>query len=351
MTAEIDLFRLIVRTMLGIREQKIWHLLSAGSIDWKKFKELITYHNITPFVYLALRDFDSFLPHDLKELLRNDYYCSLVHAQGIWHEFLKISTAFEQKEIVLVPIKGTAFLGDIYTQMPVRPMIDMDLLVEERQLLKAESILNDLGYGKKLHGHKEEYWRNSQCHLIFGKKQPPKGPCIELHWGIDFKRRGRVILPELWSRIRKVNAAGRVIKLLSPEDTLFSLSLHNRRYGRTLCLKNVCDLILVLYKYGHDFDWGYVLEQSRKYDLCATVFFILQQARLLSEVPLPPSLEKDLKISAWKKKLIQQFIEKNTFLLNKKMSNKDFYLRSHFLLYDSFWEPIDYIIHIPKESS
>lgn len=349
MTSEINLIKLIIRTMIGSKKERIGNLLSPKSINWERFKDLIIYHELTPFVYLALKSSDSFLPQELERFLENNYYCALVRCQNLWQEFLRISRAFEQARVNLVPIKGVALLGDIYTQMPIRPMTDTDLLVKEGDLLKAESIFYDLGYRKELYGLKEEYWRKSQCHITFYKKKEAKAPFVELHWGLDFKRRNRFILSELWERIREINVNGKSIKLLSPEDTFFSLTLHNRRFGRTLCLKNAYDTILLLDKYNHKFDWDYVLEASKIYDMRSTVYFILYQAKLLTETNIPEYVWKGLKLTIWKRRIIQRFIEKNTFLSNKDIQSKNLYLRSHFFLYDNLWEPIDYILNIPQE--
>jgi hypothetical protein len=349
MDSEINLIKLIIKVMAGIKEEKSKDLLNLNIINWERFKDLIIYHDLTPFAYLALKNSDSFLPQDLKEFLENNYYCALVRCQNLWQEFLRISTAFEQAKINLLPIKGMALLQNIYTQHPLRPMTDIDLLVKEGDLLKAEAIFCDLGYRKELYGLKEEYWRKNQCHITFYKKEDEKAPFIELHWGLDFKRKNRFILPELWERVRTINVDGRFIKVLSPEDTLFSLALHIRRFGRPLCLKNVYDLILLLSKYASNFNWDYVLSQSRKYNIYSTVFFILSQTKLLFELDIPGYVWEELNLPIYKRRLIQKFIEKNTFLVDKKMQSNSLYLKSHFLLYDSLWEPIEYILNIPQE--
>jgi len=60
---------------------------------------------------------------------------------------------------------------------------------------------------KELYGLKETYWRKNQCHIVFYKKIEEKNlPFVETHWGIDFKRKNRSILPELWGRIEAIGA-------------------------------------------------------------------------------------------------------------------------------------------------
>lgn len=126
--------------------------------------------------------------------------------------------------------------------------------------------------------------------------------------------------------------------LLSPEDTFFSLALHKRRFGRALSLKNVLDSALLLSKYKDKFDWDYIITNSNKQRMNATVFFMLSQIRFLLDMDMP--LIKKIAIAFWKKRLINRFIEKNTFSFPKLCLCKDIYTKTHFLLYDSIWEGI-----------
>ena len=345
---EAGLIILIARSTANEKE-KISELLNSKHIDWAKFKDLIIYHELTPFAYLALKEFDSLFPQGLYVLLRNSYYCSLMRCQRFWQEFLAISTAFERAQIKVLPIKGIALLEDLYFRYPVRPMVDIDLLVEEKEIQAAVEILNDIGYRKGLCAREEKYWREKQIHFDFCKKKAGENFLVELHWALDFKRKNRFVLPGLWERTRPIKAGERLIKLLSPEDTLFSLALHGRRFGKALCLKNVYDAVLLLSKYADTFDWDYCLKMSIKHELNSALFFMLCQVRLLSGKNIPERVWKRLRVSKFKRRVIRWFIEKNTFSSHMDKRGKSLYLMSHFLLYDSFWEPALYILNIPKE--
>ena len=269
-------------------DEGIGQLLSSQAINWQRVKELMIYHEVVPFAYVALKNCSSLLPQDLAGFLKNTYYCTFIRDGYLRQEFLKISDACTEKGIVLVPIKGIALLEDIYANRPLRSMTDIDVLIKEDDLSKAEAVFCDLGYRKELYGLREEYWRKNQCHIAFYKKEEEgKAPFVELHWSLDFKRKNRNILSELWSRIRGINLQGRILRLLSVEDTLFSLALHSRRLGKTLCLKNVYDAALILNKYTGNFDWDYVLRESEKSKMCSTIFFLLSQVMLLSDAPIP----------------------------------------------------------------
>jgi hypothetical protein len=153
----------------------------------------------------------------------------------------------------------------------------------------------------------------------------------------------------MFDRAREISMHNKNVKVLSPEDTFFSLALHQRRFGITLSLRNVCDMAMLLNKYSSKFDWNYVLSESKKSKVCSTIFFALYQSSFFFGTEIPAYVWKELNLSKCKKFLIRRFIEKNTFLPKQTSRNKNLYLKAHFLLYDNLWEPLDYILNIPQE--
>lgn len=367
MTPEAELVLAIAKEIVFDQKSNILDLIQKGSIDWSRFKEIIIYHGLTPFVYPILKDYLSLLPEDLNQTLKATYYYSLNHLLQLEQEFLVLYDVFRKRKITLIPIKGVALLEDLYSKYPVRSSADIDILVKEESLEEAIRVLEELGYKKNLEGLKEEYWRKKQYHFVFGPseeryslsdnsltEQTKKGlknhfHVVELHWDLDYRRYRRRLLPEMFGRLREFTIQGKKIKLLSFEDTFFALALHQRRFGTTLSLRNVCDMALLLNKYKSTFDWNYLLNESKKLKLCSTIYFALCQVDLFFKIGVPEYVWKGLNVHTLKKKIIQRFIEKNTFLPQLDMRAKSLYLKAHFLLYDNLWEPIDYILNIPYE--
>jgi len=351
MEPEALLTKLIIRCLVYDNKKDIIDLLNRYPINWDRFKDLILYHEVTPFAYLVFEKIDASIPDNFNLFLKNNYHRNLINSQQLWNEFLRITTSFDQEGITLLPIKGIALLPDLYEGKPVRPMRDIDLLFKERDIQAVLRLFDEMGYKEESYGLKNEYWRQNHYHVMFYKTKGHDKIFVEAHYGLDYKREGAHILSELWPRIREVKLFNNnLIKFLSPEDTFFSLTLHNRRFGRALCFKSIYDIILLLVKYKDIFDWDYVLAQSKKYRLNTTAFFALAQAGLVYDLDIPVFVQKELHIPGCKRALINNFIQKNAFSPRlKKKQKKLLYLKSHFLLYDSMLEPIRYIINIPKE--
>ena len=319
-------------------------------INWDKIKLLLLEHGIAPFVYPILDHFASLVHQELNEFLKSNYYLNLTQNLILHREFIRIASAFNKMNISVVPIKGIAFLQDIYAKSPIRPMVDMDLFVKEDELAQAQGVLEKCGYEKNLEGLLESYWRNNQCHIAFCKvaTNKPKNIHIDLHWGLDFKRKKRAILPQLWKHIRKVKVDNLQITLLSPEDNFFSLALHQRRFGKIINLKYALDTALIL-RNCRNFNWDYVVYESRRGKMCSCVFFMLAQTEYFLGINIPDPVKHGLGVSSFKQKVIRDFIAKNAFKFSNVNSLKKIYLGSHFLLYDSLMEPVEYILNIPKE--
>jgi len=347
---EVKFILLVAKEIVGnAKAGGIKDLINAQPIDWQRFKELIAYHELTPFAYIGLKKHNVNFPGHLNEFLKQSRYRCLIHSQYLWQEFIEIADVFEKARITLLPIKGLSLLEDIYSKQPFRPMVDIDILVKEEDLATADRLLQNAGYNKELSGLKEEYWRQKQCHITFRKRESKASALVDVHWALDFKRNRKKILPHLWERIREVQIRDKKIELLSPEDTIFSLALHSRRFGKMLCLKYICDIGLILNRYGANFDWDYLLKEARQGKMRTTIFFALSQMKLLLDAAIPQAIWKELRTPFWKRSLIHRFIEKDTFSATGNFSFNNLYLKSHFLLYDSFWEPIEYILNIPQE--
>ena len=320
-------------------------------IDWVLFEKFLFYHEVAPYVYTKIRPYINSLPQRLRGLLRNNYWHAIRDNILKDRECQRILKAFQDKETDVLPFKGASFLNDIYEEGLPRPMNDIDLLVSDKDYERAEDILQELGYQKRLGGLTEDYWRNKQCHITFFRVfKDSQYFVVDLHWGLDFKRNGRVVLPDIWKRTRDIEIIkGKKIRLLSPEDSLFSIALHQRRYGKVFTLKYMLDIKLLFRKYKDAFDLDYIVDSSQKGRMSSCLYFLVLQARLFFGPGDFDALLDRLPVSRFKRNLMERFI-------NDKMSSDSLvceykvnYLKIHFLLYDDYLEPVRYVINIPLE--
>ena len=348
---ELKLIQLTVNKIVrsGCVED-IESLLLGRAVNWDAFKELISYHELQPFAHIAFKQYQHLFPDEINKLLFNSYWGSLKNNLYKEKEYNIIYEAFVKNKIKIVPIKGVALIKDIYDDCPVRPMGDIDALIERSNYDASVKVLKDMGYEKDLERLNESYWLDEQCHVVFHKKTGIPYPVrLELHFRLDFKRNNKEILPSVWGRTRSTSLGAINTLLLSPEDTIFSLALHQRRFGKMFCLKYALDTALIIRKYKNTFDWNYVYSECDRHGLHSCLYFLFLQANLLLDGDAVIKEPEKLRVPAFKKAIMRRFVLKNigSVPLNKRV--KVNYLKSHFLLCDSFIEPVLYILNIPLE--
>jgi hypothetical protein len=354
MLLEERMVLLVARSLFGSNgEVRLDTALSNADIDWRTIRNYLNYHDLSSLAYSDLRKYSLISETEIKPL-ESAYYSCLFYNNLLWHEFMMITTILNENNIVFTPLKGIAFIAErLYEERSFsRPMCDIDLLIKNEDLGFVETTMNDLGYSKNTHGLKEDYWKKHHYQLSFFKKNQKISYSVEIHWGLDYKR-DIPLLPSLWKRVRRINAEGQDIYLLSPEDTIFGLALNQRSFGNTLSLKSVCDLAKLINKYASVLDWDYVIREATTGRMRTTLYFTLLQAHLLLNVKLPFSTLERLTVPKLKKMLIERFIIKNTFFSEQKVPNYEsgswLYLKQHFLLYDSYSEPVRFILDMPIE--
>ena len=325
-------------------------LLLNRTIAWPEFKRLVLYNGLASFMYITLKPFYSLLPEDIKEFLHTQYIYSLRNNIFKMQEYKVIYGTFQKEEIKVVPIKGIALLFDLYAERPIRHMSDIDILIQRKDYIKATEALQKIGYQKKLFGLTEEYWLTKQNHVSFIKSgKNPNILALDVHYYMDFKRNNKEILPFTWERNRLFELNGFKIELLSPEDTFFSLALHQRRFGNMFCLKYVLDAALIMQKYKNAIAWDYIKEMCRIYHLSSCLYFLLLQVNVVLDSKDFTAYTEDLPVPSHKKHIMRKFISDNINSYSLRQRIKDIYLKSHFLLYDSYYEPLVYILNIPLE--
>lgn len=331
-------------------------LIKYSNIRWEEFNRLIFYHELFSYGYAFFRELSEALPKEEAKLLSDKYYECVSYSFCLIEEFKRIAGMCNEQEIMCVPLKGTAFLMDnMYAEKSyLRPMGDIDILVRKADFPLVEAKMESLGYEKDPVGLKEGYWKNKGYHLGF-RRQGDDGfsYLVEVHWALDYPR-NRSMVSSLWERIHKVNVEGLPVCFLSPEDTLFSLALHQRRFGKMLCLKNSCDVAFLIGKYGSGLDWDYLLQEADAGEMRLTLYCMLMQAKILLDTPIPFFVLKELKVPGYKRWLIKQFILRYAFayglgLPGSKINIKSLYLKNHFLIYDTIWEPFIAALNAPKE--
>lgn len=347
MNPEAKIVKSLIKEIVdGTCKNRLYESINSPEVNWKKLQYSLSYNELAPFLYIIAKERGSLLPDIFFDYLKRNYYLCLSRYMILQDELLNILRKAKKENVLILPIKGFSYPEDYYKRFGFRPLVDIDLLIREENFKKGQSLLEDLGYRKYLLEGNEDYWQKEQCHLEFMKKIENDFIPAELHWALDFKRHKEEVIPDLWKRLKEIKFDNEEFFALSPEDTLFSLALHQRRFGKVFNLKYISDAGMILEK--ENLDWDYIYKTAYAGKIRVSLYFLLYQAQFVLDKDLEKYLSK-LKMPLWHRKLISKIVKRYIYS-PPDMSNLSYvYLICHLLLYDNITYPVKYAINIPIE--
>jgi hypothetical protein len=299
--------------------------------DWTELVDLAQKHGVTPLLHRGLkaRYADLEVPAPIQSRLRDAYRAAGIRNTRLFARLHGILKRFRDAGIDVVVLKGAHLAELVYEEVALRPMADVDLLVRAGDLRAATRLLREFGYeqpGQEGSGsprHQEPI----QEHMEIESFRKPGGLLLDIHYSVFIPGQAdKASIESVWCRVRAVRIGGAEALVLSPEDLLLHLCVHAAlNHGFDVRLVNVCDVPMVVDRYGDSFDWTTFWARSREWgaERAALVTFALAEKLLGWRRPpasqtsagLPPAVFDVVSVS---ERLL--FSESPTFTLFPQMA-------------------------------
>lgn len=257
--------------------------------DWEAVIHLAEAQHLLPYLDWKLST-GSKAEHPPEAIVSKIHQATLHYSTyGLWlfSHLTTILLALRQAGIAVIPLKGAYLGAQVYADLYLRPMGDIDLLIQESQLIRCDEVLIHLGYHPSRKAWIEGNYRQAHHHL------PPYRhswmPPIEVHWNIA--RIGNslnVPAPSLWESAHPCQIQGVPCMALSPEHLLIHLCLHagyaNRFRGG---LRSLIDLWEIMTRLGEQINWPSLIEQADAWGAtkCVALMFALAEKTLHLSIP------------------------------------------------------------------
>jgi hypothetical protein len=235
--------------------------LLQGGLDWQRVLRLAVFHGVTPQLVEAFRNLDcAGVPPNVNRSLSEYWYLQTSHSLFLASELRRVTEGLAQESIRFATFKGPSLAATLYGDFALRESNDIDIIVEKKQVAKAESILDSLGY-KPAYGSQSfrDTFLAYQRQFAFVRQAPML--VIDLHW--DFTR-AHVPFPitpaEIWSGAERIEIGGHLVPTLGRNDLALFLAGHGAKEGWR-SLGWVCDFAMFLEKYP-DLDWASLLHRA-----------------------------------------------------------------------------------------
>ena len=285
------------------------NLVVHSGTEWEALIDLASKNEVSQMLFTALRTKQITPPPIIDDRIRNIHLASVIQNSKRYHDLAQILQAFESAAVTVVPVKG-AWLGEeVYSNIALRVMGDIDLWVDRSEIEAARTTMQSLGYASE--GNRDDRPRALQEEVL-GEIQFFKSgsPMIELHWtnfpGEWLRHVSQIDEKLIWQRTLPYK--GNYIRQLSAEDAIIHISIHlavNHQMSMS-GLRTLIDIDTLRRKLT--VDWTILALRAREWHVVTPLWLVLSLLGCIfgdSENKLPL---KELQPSVLRRWLLEKFV-------------------------------------------
>ena len=321
-------------------------LINSG-VDWNSLLKMATENKVITLFYhnlLSINNqiFPQIINNNLKKYLRSNNIKNKILTQ----ELIRLINLLKNQNIQAIPFKGSILAVSAYGNLALRQFVDIDILVEKKNIWQARELLLNEGYHNKENLTQEQEIAQLESRYVkaYTYYSPNKGVEIEIHWKL---RADYTLFPinyqQLWQEKTYFCLDNQNILCLCPEDEFLYLCVHGCG-DRWKNLAQICDLAAFIVSHK-ELNWAKLLAKAKQVNCQTRLLLSLALTQNLLEIELPSFIqEKIVKNSQiiW----LNKWVVKNLFSQAEKQDNDSFLDQAIFdlKLLDRFQDQIQYII-------
>jgi hypothetical protein len=258
--------------------------------EWDELALVAEHQLLTGILYHRLRILSGkfTLPEDLDARLHQAYIGLIATNMHIIRYTGQILRAFQARGLDVIGLKGIYLLDNVYENIGLRLLTDVDLLVKVGDLGAVVTCLKGLGYHTKTWFDPHDDNRDLM-HVAPMINQA--GLMIELHWRISFEEDPFAFsIDGLWERAIPARIAGVEVLALSVEDLILHLCFHTSYHHVFLSgLRDLYDIREVIQQRQDEIDWKALIRRAEAAgaDRVLALTFSLMERALAFPVPDP----------------------------------------------------------------
>jgi hypothetical protein len=274
-------------------------------IDWNSFLERARENGVSAIISLRLNEAKNLfpdVPSVISEELKKDYYLNAAKNTLIFEELRKVLKAFKEDGLQVIVLKGAALASTVYKNLALRPMTDVDLLVNQEDLLLADERLKVLGYMPSDRSANDINFFPSYLTSLDYRNSSQNSPSFHVHWHFvnstvpNESYINYVKMENIWRDAEKADIAGVETLVMAPHHLIIHLSEHALRVSHSaskLCY--FCDLNEAVNFCGSRLDWNKLVDESFKFYLNRMVYLGLYFTSQFLDTRIPEDVLSKLR--------------------------------------------------------
>jgi hypothetical protein len=278
--------------------------------DWESLVDWALRFKVGGLFYREIksRNFPTeLIPVDARNRLREAYRNRATINTSLFFDALKVLKTLADNQLPVIALKGLSLARNIYGDIALRPMNDIDLLVKEEDLVMTGRILLTLGY--------TQYFPAWESMIKTFRHLPPftnnRGAIIELHQNIvNPDSPIKVDLDGLWERSCLIIVDNVEVRAFSPEDLFLHLCIHAYHHLQTgMDLIPLCDIAGLIKTSADKIDWQIVIERATRWGGQKCVYLMLLLVRELLGAAPPDAIMSEIKPDDYQSVFLDKTLE------------------------------------------
>jgi hypothetical protein len=287
--------------------------LVENGIKWQTLINLSETHKLTQFLYQNLKTGSpDLVPLDVMQQLHKIYASRAQFILYLTGELVSLVKAFSADRIPILPYKGPVLANQVYKNLALRPIIDLDILVPIDDISRAKKLLLDKGYQLSwpempLSSAQEKAHIRSKYNYQFIDHD--RNITLELHWGVTPRYFSFPSSREwLWQDLHTITLGGIPMSAFSIEKLLLILCVHggNHLWDR---VGWICDISELISRYS-DLNWDSVLSDAARFGVQRLLLTGLRLAHDLFDARLPDEIWHRIEMDSEVKWLAQDTMKR-----------------------------------------
>jgi hypothetical protein len=199
--------------------------------NWDNLITLSYSHGVFPLVYKILKKYDEKIPLDKLSFMKQTYMDVVKTNMLMTSELIKITKILEENNIEAISFKGPVLSQLAYGDVVSRQYCDLDILLDEKKLIKTVNLFLDNGYENLL---PLEIISNEIClNTIkdFTVQNKTSKINIEIHWNLFESKYNKAFKKLDISQTSDFFINQNKLKTLSNETLLIYLCFHGSKHA------------------------------------------------------------------------------------------------------------------------
>jgi len=287
-------------------------------LDWTYIPQSADENEVAAPFYHGLKEIagEDAVPDRVRAKLTKIYHRVGFQNALFFEELENVLRSFDGLNIDVIVLKGAALAQEVWRNVALREMSDIDLLVREKDLQRADEALSGLGYDY-FEGYRPREWYEENHHHLAPRYKPGGGTAIEIHRSLThLNRRFHIDIDRVWRRASTIKTGDVDTQILSPEDLITCLCLHisdsDHFIGK---IKTLADIGRAVEYYGPSINWSSIVTEAGEGGFARLIyyplFFVEDILGVKIEKGALDELRDAFKLKPWEDRLLKLIVRRN----------------------------------------